>query len=49
MTPFEIDIPAQALDDLRRRLRETRWPKVLRDDAWEDRTSLRFARRLVEY
>lgn len=46
---FTIDIPIAAVDDLHRRLRDTRWPAALDDADWADGTSLRFMRRLVEY
>jgi len=46
---FTIDIPNAAIDDLHRRLRDTRWPAALDDDSWADGTSLRFMQRLVNY
>jgi epoxide hydrolase len=32
--PFRIDVPAAELADLRRRLRETRWPEREPVDDW---------------
>jgi pimeloyl-ACP methyl ester carboxylesterase len=35
ITPFRIEIPQDRLDDLRRRLADTRWPDLLPGDGWE--------------
>ena len=32
--PFRIDVPEAALDDLRRRVRDTRWPDQLPGSGW---------------
>jgi pimeloyl-ACP methyl ester carboxylesterase len=32
--PFSIDVPAEAVDDLRRRLRATRWPEAATVEDW---------------
>ena len=48
MTAFTIDIPQAELDDLRARLRATRWPDAVVDD-WSQGTAPSALRRLVEY
>jgi hypothetical protein len=35
MQPFRIDIPQAALDDLHRRLDNTRWPSELPGVGWQ--------------
>jgi pimeloyl-ACP methyl ester carboxylesterase len=35
MTPFRIDVPQRALDDLRERLARTRWPEELPGVSWD--------------
>jgi Epoxide hydrolase N terminus len=35
MRPFRIDIPQAALDDLHRRLENTRWPSELPGGGWQ--------------
>ena len=47
-TPFRIDIPEQDLADLRQRLAGTRWSADV-SPAWEDGTSSRTLRNVVEY
>jgi pimeloyl-ACP methyl ester carboxylesterase len=47
--PFTIDVPDAVLDDLRRRLRETRWPEAETVDDWSQGTPLSYARDLAEY
>jgi Epoxide hydrolase N terminus len=34
VTPFELNVPAEALDDLRTRLHATRWPEPATDPEW---------------
>ncbi|MEO5920922.1 MAG: epoxide hydrolase family protein [Pseudolysinimonas sp.] len=46
--PFTIDVPEAELDDLRRRLRATRWPDAVADD-WSQGTAPGDLRRLVEH
>ncbi|MCU1421767.1 MAG: putative epoxide hydrolase, partial [Microbacteriaceae bacterium] len=48
MTPFSIDVPQAELDDLRARLRATRWPDAVVDD-WSQGTPPADLRRLVEF
>lgn len=47
--PFRIDVPQAVLDDLRDRLRRTRWPEPLDDPEWEYGTEQRTLRPLAEY
>ncbi|ATY15969.1 epoxide hydrolase [Amycolatopsis sp. AA4] len=35
LTPFRVQVPQTDLDDLRRRLADTRWPDPFADPAWE--------------
>ncbi|MDR5815562.1 MULTISPECIES: epoxide hydrolase [unclassified Caballeronia] len=47
--PFTIAIPEARLDDLKQRLRQTRWPSSLDADDWEDGTSLAYLQRLSNH
>jgi Epoxide hydrolase N terminus len=47
--PFRIDIPGADLDDLRARLRRTRWPGRETVDDWSQGIPLAYARALCEY
>ncbi|MGW5555908.1 epoxide hydrolase family protein [Micromonospora sp. NPDC003944] len=49
MRPYRIDIPQADLDDLARRLAETRWPAVLGDDGWDRGVPVGYLRELAEY
>lgn len=50
MTPIaRLDVPAGDLDDLRRRLRNTRWPAAWPSTGWEAGTDQDVLRRLVSY
>jgi hypothetical protein len=49
ITPFTIDIPQSALDDLKRRLDLTRWPNHQTVSDWSQGVPLEKARALVEY
>ena len=40
ITPFTIDVPDELLDDLRARLRNTRWPERELVDDWSQGTPL---------
>lgn len=48
VTPFRIDVPEAELDELRRRLRATRWPDAVADD-WSRGTAPGDLRRLVTH
>jgi epoxide hydrolase len=47
--PFRIDIPEADLDDLRDRLRRTRWPEPEPVAGWSQGTPLAYTRELCEY
>jgi pimeloyl-ACP methyl ester carboxylesterase len=49
ITPFRIDIPQSHLDDLTRRLRETRWPEPETVADWSQGIPLNYVRELCEY
>ena len=49
MTPFRIDIPEADLDDLRQRLRRTRWPDPETVDDWSQGAPLAYVRDLCDY
>ena len=47
--PFRIDVPDAALDDLRRRVRDTRWPDQLPGSGWGYGTDASVLRPLAAY
>jgi len=47
--PFTIDVPDAVLDDLRRRLRTTRWPDAELVDDWSQGIPLAYVREVCEY
>jgi pimeloyl-ACP methyl ester carboxylesterase len=47
--PFRIAVGDEVLDDLRARLRQTRWPDQLADVGWEHGTDITYLRRLVDH
>ena len=47
--PFLLQTPVADLDDLRRRLRTTRWPDAPQDAGWSMGTDLAYLRELVDY
>ena len=50
ITPFVVDIPQPALDDLRERLLRTRWPQEIGDNAdWQAGTNLAYMRELTTH
>jgi len=49
ITPFRINVPQADLDDLRDRLRRTRWPEPETVDDWSQGTPLDYARELCGY
>jgi epoxide hydrolase len=49
IAPFSIEVPEVDLDDLRDRLRRTRWPDAETVDDWSQGTPLAYARSLCEY
>lgn len=49
MEPFRIEIPQAQIDDLRRRLADTRWPAELAGFGWERGVPLEYLKELAEY
>jgi pimeloyl-ACP methyl ester carboxylesterase len=49
VVPFRIDVPEAELADLRRRLRQTRWPEREPVDDWSQGVPLAYLRALCEY
>jgi pimeloyl-ACP methyl ester carboxylesterase len=47
--PYEIDVPDEVLDDLRSRLRATRWPEPAPGPAWSQGTDVDYLRGLADY
>jgi pimeloyl-ACP methyl ester carboxylesterase len=49
ITPFQIHVPQDRLDDLRRRLADTRWPDQLAGAGWEAGVPLDYLKGLADY
>jgi epoxide hydrolase len=49
MREFRVEVPESDLDDLRERLRRTRWPDPATVDGWEQGVPLDYARELCGY
>jgi epoxide hydrolase len=49
ISPYHIDVPEEALEDLRYRLGRTRWPNEIEGSGWSYGLSLPYMRGLVEY
>ncbi|MFV2114806.1 epoxide hydrolase family protein [Micromonospora sp. LOL_025] len=49
MKPFRIEIPQADIDDLRRRLADTRWPHEPGADGWERGVPQSYLRELADY
>jgi pimeloyl-ACP methyl ester carboxylesterase len=47
--PFTIDVSEEILDDLRARIRRTRWPDEVPGAGWDQGTELDYLRRTLEY
>ena len=47
--PFHIDVPQADLDDLKERLRRTRWTEEVEDAGWDYGTSLGYLKELTDY
>ena len=47
--PFTIDVPDDVVDDLRRRLRNTRWPEAEIVDDWSQGIPLSYLQEVCEY
>ena len=48
-TRFAIDVPDEVLEDLRRRIRATRWPDQVPGVGWDQGTDLRYLRSLLAH
>jgi pimeloyl-ACP methyl ester carboxylesterase len=48
-TPFQIHVPDAELEDLKDRLRRTRWPDEVEGAGWDYGVNLGYMRRLTEY
>ena len=49
MTPFKVNIDDSVLDDLRERLRKTRYPDDIDNDDWRYGTNIAYLKELVDY
>ena len=49
VTPFQIDVSEDALQDLQRRLENTRFPECETPDDWSQGVPLAYARELTDY
>ncbi len=49
IVPFSVQLPAEGVEDLRRRLGSTRWPERETVDDWSQGVPLDFVRDLAEY
>ncbi|MFD0201045.1 MULTISPECIES: epoxide hydrolase family protein [Saccharothrix] len=49
MRPFVVDIPQEALDDLRDRLERTRWPRLPDGAGWERGVPVDYLKELADY
>lgn len=49
ITPFRIAVPDEVLEDLRRRLSQTRWPEAECVDDWSQGIPLAYTRDLAQY
>jgi microsomal epoxide hydrolase len=47
--PFKVHVADEVLDDLRARLRRTRWPDEVPGIGWKQGTNLDWLQRLVSY
>ena len=47
--PFTIDVADEIVDDLRARIRRTRWPDQVPGVGWDQGTELDYLRRTLEY
>lgn len=49
MTPFTVNIPQTVLDDLKTRIRNTRWPDAMDGSGWTFGASLNYMKELAVY
>ena len=48
-SPFKINIAQEILDDLKHRLKNTRWPDETVDSGWDYGTRFSYLKELVSY
>jgi len=48
-TPFDVELPAEVLEDLHARLRSTRWPGPIGDDSWQYGVPQEWLQDMVSY
>ena len=49
ISAFNIEISSEVLDDLRRRLDQTRWSSQVEGSGWEAGTDLDYLKQVVDY
>ena len=49
ITPFSIEIPQSELDQLKTRLKNTRWPDEIKGSQWNYGTNLSYVKELTDY
>jgi hypothetical protein len=49
VTPFRVHVPQAEIDDLRERIRRTRWPEPETVDDWSQGVPLAYLRELCAY
>ncbi|WP_330633227.1 epoxide hydrolase family protein [Halocatena halophila] len=49
VTPFDVHVPQETLDDMQARLANTRWPDEISGAEWEYGTNLSYMKELIEY
>lgn len=49
ITPFSIQIAQETLDDLKARLKNTKWPDEIEGSKWEYGTNLTYIKELTDY
>ncbi len=49
VTPFDVHVPQETLDDMQAHLANTRWPDEISGAEWEYGTNLSYMKELIEY
>ena len=49
ITPMKVDVPQAVLDDLKQRIRNTRWPQSFPDMGWDYGTNTEYMKELADY
>src|SRR5882672_4281320 len=47
--PFSVNIPHPVLEDLERRLKNTRWPDEIKNSDWKNGSNLSYMKELSDY